>query len=141
MAHMVITMFWACFGWLDTLFDDSVYAVLGWFMAVGAVGSWVGYKRGSLTSGPFHLAAWGLAIGYWALLILGGYQLYSHSEKVMLQGRYLLPVWVAIAWVVFTGWLACVPDSHRRMAALALATLACLFNAAAGILILGRFYV
>ncbi|MEB3187522.1 MAG: hypothetical protein VKP72_08800 [bacterium] len=141
MAHMVNTMFWAAFGWLDTVFADPVYGVLGTLVAVGAAGSWVGYRRGTVPSRPFHVVAWGLGLGYWALLILGGYQLYSHGEKVMLQGRYLLPVWAAIAWVVFTGCLSWVPESRRRLVAVVLATLGCLFNTAAGILILGRFYV
>lgn len=100
--RLCVRTFWAVFGWGHvTLAFDWVYTLLGWLMALGALGGLWGAWR-YRANGGWLLWAWlGLAVGLmWLQTLLRGVN--SVTGMVFLPGaRYLFPVVApTLLWVL-----------------------------------------
>ncbi|TAK23247.1 MAG: hypothetical protein EPO26_08295 [Chloroflexota bacterium] len=115
MAQTFFQSFWGQFGWMGTLMDGRVYAILGIASAIAAIGAglwlapWGGFWRDET---PLVRRGFALA----AVLIVGVaiVPLAYNLRYLQPQGRYVFPAIAAISLFAATGLRELIAPRQRR---------------------------
>lgn len=136
-----VVMYWADFGWLDTIMAEPTYRILAGGMLVGLAGAVAMLWQRGQPGKVLVLASLGTSLGFLAFLYAAEYQVLRQTGLLVLQGRYWLPAILPTTFVFVQGWLTLAPTRMRHGTALVLVIASLLFNMACWLRVIERYYV